>query len=194
VLNELRAEGFRPFMVCQTRERYDDRREFTKPMIRLRHESQIDAGEANEIILLNSHDGTSSYQMLEGMLRFVCQNGLVCGDTVADVRVPHKGNAAEHVIGGAYAVLQGFGQAEASRYAMQPITLDDSEAEAHIRHALKLLKPSGQLVAICANGPRQTEQLRPLVEESGSIWEPLPVGTFSESGTGMHAMLLIIEG
>ena len=43
-------------------------------------------GEANEIILLNSHDGTSSYQMLAGMFRFVCSNGLVCGDTVADVR------------------------------------------------------------------------------------------------------------
>jgi hypothetical protein len=33
-------------------------------MIRLRHASQINGAEANEIILLNSHDGTSSYQML----------------------------------------------------------------------------------------------------------------------------------
>lgn len=35
-------------------------------MIRLRHASQIEGREANEIILLNSHDGTSSYQMLAG--------------------------------------------------------------------------------------------------------------------------------
>lgn len=50
--------------------------------------------EANEIILLNSHDGTSSYQMLAGMLRFVCKNGLVCGDAVADVRrIRDKANA-----------------------------------------------------------------------------------------------------
>src|SRR3546814_6865351 len=69
-------------------------------MIRLRHASQINGREANEIILLNSHDGTSSYQMLAGMFRFVCQNGLVCGDTVADVRVPHKGDVAGHVIEG----------------------------------------------------------------------------------------------
>src|SRR3546814_2716824 len=72
-------------------------------MIRLRHASQINArGEANEIILLNSHDGTSSYRMLAGMFRFVCSNGLVCGDTVADVRVPHKGDVAGQVIEGAY--------------------------------------------------------------------------------------------
>lgn len=138
VLDELRGEGFQPFMVCQTRVRHDDRREFTKHMIRLRHASQIEGGEANEIILLNSHDGTSSYQMLAGMLRFVCSNGLVCGDTVADVRVPHKGNVAEQVIEGAYAVLQGFGQAQASRDAMQAITLDDGEAEVFARAALAL--------------------------------------------------------
>jgi hypothetical protein len=38
-------------------------------MLRLRHASQINGAEANEIILLNSHDGTSSYQMLAGQFR-----------------------------------------------------------------------------------------------------------------------------
>ncbi|AZD86823.1 YafZ-like protein [Pseudomonas chlororaphis subsp. aureofaciens] len=64
ILTELRKEGFEPFMVCQTRVRQEDRRDFTKHMIRLRHASQINGAEANEVILLNSHDGTSSYQML----------------------------------------------------------------------------------------------------------------------------------
>ncbi|MGF6755119.1 hypothetical protein P3T16_002514 [Paraburkholderia sp. GAS42] len=62
-------------MVCQTRVRHDDRREYTKHMLRLRHAKQITGDEANEIVLLNSHDGMSSYQMLAGVLRFVCQNG-----------------------------------------------------------------------------------------------------------------------
>ena len=139
VLQELRGEGFEPFMVCQTRVRRDDRRDFTKHMIRLRHASQIDArGEANEIILLNSHDGTSSYQMLAGMFRFVCQNGLVCGDTVADVRVPHKGDVAAQVIEGAYEVLHGFQQAQESREAMRAVTLGGGEAEVFARAALAL--------------------------------------------------------
>ncbi|MFW4948642.1 DUF932 domain-containing protein [Pseudomonas aeruginosa] len=139
VLQELCGEGFEPFMVCQTRVRRDDRRDFTKHMIRLRHASQIDArGEANEIILLNSHDGTSSYQMLAGMFRFVCQNGLVCGDTVADARVPHKGDVAAQVIEGAYEVLHGFEQAQQSREAMRAVTLDGGEAEVFARAALAL--------------------------------------------------------
>ncbi len=45
-------------------------------MIRMRHAAQVDMkGEANEIILINSHDGASSYQMLAGAFRFVCCNG-----------------------------------------------------------------------------------------------------------------------
>ena len=64
VLTELRQEGFQPFMVCQTRVRQDDRRAYTKHLIRLRYASQINGAEANEIILLNSHDGTSTYLML----------------------------------------------------------------------------------------------------------------------------------
>lgn len=51
---------------CARPVRQDDRRDYTKHIIRLRHASQIHGGEANEIILLNSRDGTSSYQMLAG--------------------------------------------------------------------------------------------------------------------------------
>lgn len=138
VLTELRKEGFQPFMVCQTRVRHEDRREYTKHMLRLRHASQINGAEANEIILLNSHDGSSSYQMLAGMFRFVCQNGLVWGDTFADVRVPHKGNVTDHVIEGAYEVLHGFEQVQDSRDSMRAITLDEGAAEVFARSALTL--------------------------------------------------------
>jgi len=165
VLTELRKEGFQPFMVCQTRVRHEDRREFTKHMLRLRHASQINGAEANEIILLNSHDGSSSYQMLAGMFRFVCQNGLVCGDTVADVRVPHKGNVTDHVIEGAFEVLHGFGQVQDSRDSMRAITLDEGEAEIFARSALTLkYDDSGKALPITENQvlrPRRFDDNRP---------------------------------
>jgi hypothetical protein len=138
VLTELCQEGFQPFMVAQTRVRCEDRRDFTKHMLRLRHASQINAAEAQEIILLNAHDGTSSYQMLAGMFRFACHNGLVCGDLVADVRVPHKGDVSGDVIEGAYEVLDGFERVQQSREAMRAITLDEGEATVFARSALAL--------------------------------------------------------
>ena len=164
MLTELRKEGFQPFMVCQTRVRHEDRRDYTKHMLRLRHASQINGAEANEIILLNSHDGTSSYQMLAGMFRFVCQNGLVCGDTFADVRVPHKGNVTDHVIEGAYEVPHGFERVQDSRDAMRVITLDDGEAEVFARSALTLkYDDSGKAPPIT-----ETQILRPVVSTTTS--------------------------
>jgi hypothetical protein len=138
VMRGLRNEGFEPFMVCQTRVRHEDRLEYTKHMLRLRHANQINGDEANEIVLLNSHDGTSSYQMLAGMLRFVCQNGMVAGDNVADIRVPHKGNVVQNVINGAFDVLDGFDLIREQKDGMSNVTLDRDEQHAFARSALAL--------------------------------------------------------
>ena len=75
VLRGLRKEGFEPFMVAQSKSRIEGRSEYTKHMIRMRHAAQVNARpEANEIILINSHDGASSYQMLAGVFR-LCPAG-----------------------------------------------------------------------------------------------------------------------
>lgn len=83
LLESLQREGFQPFFACQTRVRDLSKREHTKHMLRLRREGQITGKQVPEIILLNSHDGSSSYQMLPGLFRAVCQNGLICGSLSA---------------------------------------------------------------------------------------------------------------
>ena len=138
VLTALRKEGFEPFMVCQTRVRQDDRRDFTKHMVRMRHATQVNDAEANEIVLLNSHDGTSSYQLISGLFRYVCSNGLVFGDTFSDVRVHHKGQIVDRVIEGAYEVLDGFDLVRERRDGMRAITLDAAEQAIFARAALAL--------------------------------------------------------
>lgn len=59
----------------------------------------------------------------------------------------------------------------------------------HIKHALSMLKEGGQLVAICAGGPRQERELQPLCD----TWERLPAGTFKQSGTGVNTVLLSLR-
>jgi hypothetical protein len=63
----------------------------------------------------------------------------------------------------------------------------------HITHALTMLKPGGRLVALCANGPRQNANLRPLVEACGGAWEDLPADTFKEEGTGVRVALITMR-
>ena len=139
VLRGLRKEGFEPFMVAQGASRVEGKAEFTKHMIRMRHAGQVQTRpEANEIILINSHDGASSYQMLAGMFRFVCCNGLVVGEVVEDIRIPHKGNIQDEVSEGAFRVLEDFEVVDASTDGMKALPLQREEQQAFATAALAL--------------------------------------------------------
>jgi hypothetical protein len=143
VLRGLRKEGFEPFMVAQGASRVEGKAEFTKHMIRMRHHrdssGQVQTRpEANEIILINSHDGASSYQMLAGMFRFVCCNGLVVGEVVEDIRIPHKGNIQGEVIEGAFRVLDEFEAVGEHTEAMKALQLEPPEEIAFATAALAL--------------------------------------------------------
>ncbi len=138
VLKALRTEGFQPFMACQTRVRLEGKKEHTKHMLRLRHADMITGSEADEIILLNSHDGTSSYQMVAGQFRFVCSNGLVVGDCVEDLRIPHKGDVIGRVIEGAFTVLDTFETVKEQKELMNSVILSRDEQRVFADAALTL--------------------------------------------------------
>lgn len=65
-------------------------------------------------------------------------HGLVCGDTVADLHIPHKGDVIGKVIAGAYDVLDGFELVRERREGMAAITLEHRESEVFARAALSL--------------------------------------------------------
>lgn len=169
VLASLRKEGFEPFMAAQTAVRDENKRNFTKHMLRLRHASQIAGSEANEIILLNSHDGTSSYQMLSGMFRFVCANGLVCGDVVDDIRVRHQGDIVDNVVTGAYEVLDGFVRVVEQRDTLRGVTLKDEESRVFAQAALTLkYEPSETVPAPITE--MQLLEPRRAADQSNDLW------------------------
>ncbi|ECG3146343.1 DUF945 domain-containing protein [Salmonella enterica subsp. enterica serovar Weybridge] len=136
LLDNLRKEGFQPFFACQTRTRDEEKRGFTKHMLRLRRSGQITGAEVPEIIMLNSHDGSSSYQMIPGMFRFVCTNGMVCGQSFGEIRVPHKGDIVGQVIEGAYEVLDIFDRVQESSGIMKEISMSPEAQRVFAQTAL----------------------------------------------------------
>ncbi|EDU4887082.1 DUF945 domain-containing protein [Salmonella enterica subsp. enterica serovar Java] len=136
LLENLRREGFEPFFACQSRVRDPGRRDYTKHMLRLRRAGQITGQQVPEIIILNSHSGESSFQLLPGMWRQVCANGLVCGQSFGEIRVPHRGDIAGKVIEGAYDVLGVFDRVEEKREAMQSLLLPPPAQQALAKAAL----------------------------------------------------------
>ncbi len=142
ILNGLRREGFQPVAAMQSRARDESKREHTKHLIRLRHESTVARAvgdEFGEIVLINSHDGTSSYQMTAGMFRLACLNGLVVGSRlVEDIRVPHKGNIQHDVIEGAFRVLDQLPKVAGSVDAMKSTQLVEPLQLAYARAAIAM--------------------------------------------------------
>lgn len=144
VLKGLRNEGFEVFSATQSRARSTDRIEHTKHMLRLRHAGDsaraLSVGDSvPEIVLINSHDGTSSYKMMAGIFRIVCSNGLIVADsTIGDIKVNHAGKVQDKVIEGAFEILDGFTRVIEDRETMRALTLSNDEQQIFARAALSL--------------------------------------------------------
>ena len=106
IVNGMRNEGFKPVFAQQGRSRIPGKSDFTKHLIRFRHDSLTNTeGETFEVILVNGNDGTSAYKLMAGVFRFLCMNGLFTGDLYGSVNVRHTGSALDDVIEGSYSVL-----------------------------------------------------------------------------------------
>ncbi|MFC6447726.1 DUF932 domain-containing protein [Shinella zoogloeoides] len=108
IVEGLRREGWFPFFAVQSVPRDGSRHGHAKHMLRLRRDGGIGKPEAAEVIIVNSHDGTSAYQMFAGMLRFVCTNSMIAGERFEEIRVPHKGAIQDQIIEGVYTVAEDF--------------------------------------------------------------------------------------
>jgi hypothetical protein len=167
VIEGLRANGFEPFEVAQTRVRDQSRREFTKHMVRLRHPDAIGGqGEVPEIVLVNSHDGTSSYQLIAGMFRFVCSNGLIAGNVCEDIRVRHSGNVVDNVIEGATRIVEELPLITARIDEYKGIQLNHDEQRLFANAALSLRWDEGK-APITAAGALS---LRRFDDQSNDLW------------------------
>jgi hypothetical protein len=139
IIKVLEKEGFYPFFAVQGKSRIEGKECYTKHMLRFRPgKSFINKSEIGEIILLNSHDGTSSYRIMAGIFRFVCQNGLVSGDVKDDYRIYHKGNIADDVLNVAYDITDNFSSKLSDVEKMKAIDLEPTEQKIFADTALSL--------------------------------------------------------
>lgn len=178
ILQGLRREGFEVFSARQAVTRIDGRQGHAKHLLRLRHASQIERAavvgdSVPEILLLNSHDGTSSYQMMGGMFRFVCSNGMVVADGACQtVRVPHSGKIADKVTAGAFEVLEGLARVVDHRDEMRGLTLSAPEQSAFANAALMLrFEPAAEDEAPAAPvTPDQVNRPRRMADTAPDLW------------------------
>lgn len=110
ILETLNDNGWYPVQANEIKVRKAERDGYQKHLIRLRNDMFQAKGFdslAPEIVLTNSHDGYASFQLMAGIFRFVCSNGLIVADSlVANHRIRHQGYTEEVVKEAIYNIVE----------------------------------------------------------------------------------------
>jgi hypothetical protein len=145
LLAGLGKEGFVPVKVQVGGSRDEEKRAFTKHLIRFRRSDDLagapKVGDSHpEVVLLNAHDGTSSYQLHAGLFRLVCLNGLTVSDQdFGSVKVGHSGRGVlDKVIEGTYRVLDDAVLALGQAQELQAVKVTPEEQRIFGEAALRL--------------------------------------------------------
>lgn len=141
VLDGMRANGWAPVDASEQRVNVAERRGFQKHMLRFQRLEHIGTEAENrpEVVLLNSHDRSSAYQIHAGIFRFVCSNGLIIADsTFEHISIKHYGFNPDSVIEGSFRVLESIPQLMENVEAMKARRLSSVECRALAVGALAL--------------------------------------------------------
>jgi Domain of unknown function (DUF932) len=110
VIAALRKEGFEPVDATQSAARTLEKIGFTKHMIKFARPSAALAKVGDtvpQVCLVNSHDGSSVYELMSGLYRLACSNGLIVSDgQFESVSIRHTGNVVGEVIEGSFRVIE----------------------------------------------------------------------------------------
>lgn len=170
IITGMEANGFAVVRAAESRTRIEEKRGFTKHMIVFRHRDHMGNQALRvhqrlpEVVLINSHDGSSSYQLHAGIMECVCTNGLVVADTMfSTVKVQHTGHILDAVVEGADNVmkslpdLMGTAEVWSSAQLSQPMRLAFADAAMDLRweEAERPIRPAQLLT------PHRREDDRP---------------------------------
>ncbi len=172
VLSGLMQAGFVPVEARQTQARRASPLH-ARHVVRLRRrlETVQLKDSVPEVVFLNSHDGTSSYQLRVGIFRVVCTNGLIVSrGAFPGVYVPHRGNVVDEVIAGALRVAERFEGLALQVERMERRWLHVDEQIGFAGRALALRFPN---VAESGMQPSQLLKARRIGDTGQDLWSTL---------------------
>ncbi|BBN60636.1 DUF932 domain-containing protein [Hydrogenovibrio marinus] len=142
IVHSLQNEGWYPVKALQTNTRNKARNHLTRHMIRFRQDPdrQILVGDSiAELILTNSHDRSSAYQLDLGLFRLVCSNGMVTqtGD-LGNIRVRHGKQVVENIIEGSLQLAVEIPNLSESVEKFQSTLISKEEARVFAEAALMM--------------------------------------------------------
>jgi hypothetical protein len=143
ILTGLMSAGFMPVDARQARARGGSP-VHARHVVRLRPRFQTVQlkDSVPEVVFLNSHDGSSAYQLRMGLFRVVCTNGLIVSRGAFPAYcVSHRGNIVDDVVAGALKLAERFEALAGQVERMEQRQLFKDEQLAFGEAALRLRFP-----------------------------------------------------
>jgi hypothetical protein len=105
-----------------------------------------------ELVFLNSHDGTSAYQLRVGLFRVICTNGLIVSrGAFPTFSVAHRGNVVDDVVAHALGISERFEVLAAQVERMEQRRLFKDEQIHFAERALTLRYPDPAQAGMAAS-------------------------------------------
>jgi len=121
-----------------------------------------------EVVFLNSHDGTSAYQLRLGLFRAVCTNGLIVSvGAFPAYCVAHRGNVVDEVVTAALEASERFEALAGRVERMERRRLDRSEQIGFAGKALALRFPEPDRVGM---QPSRLLECRRMDDTGDDLW------------------------
>lgn len=146
MVQALQKEGWYPTKAQECAVRLDSHRGFQKHLIRFQREDLVLNGEAIEVVLINSHNRSAAYQLMAGVYRMICSNGMIVGDTFGRVSVKHINFDPAEVIEASCRVIENAPEIAHSMQEMKLIELTQPEREIYAESAALVLYDEKQKI------------------------------------------------
>lgn len=145
-----------------------------KHLVRLSHPELLSTDHKDvklQLLVTNSHDGSSSFKMQLGFFRFVCSNGLIVGETFETIKLRHSGLILEEIDSAIEKMVAQTKKLDAAIAALKQKKLDEMQVRSFIEEAVKLRGKSVTDVNVSARRPEDSDfsnlfQLYNAVQES----------------------------
>lgn len=213
IYDELIAQGWVCTAAGQSRTRDIGKRGYTKHLLRFRRPEARPIGIGDmipEIVLINSHVGSSAYILSAGLFRLACLNGLVVKSAdFGDIRVRHSGEPREvigRVIEGSAAIVDLMPRIIARQQQMAMIKLAAPERVAFAQAAIAARWPDASIAKPTpVTAPVTAEQvIRPRrhVDQAEDLWTTVNVvqenllkgGLYGRTATGRRMHTRAVSG
>lgn len=169
IVHGMREAGWEPVKAFQQKIRNPERNGFQKHVICFQRREHLASHSEYrpEVVLVNSHDRSTAYQLHAGLFRLVCGNGMIIADTTFEhIAVRHSGEPRQ-IIDASFKVLDNIPQLTESVEQFRARSLTPAEQRAFAESAILLKYDDAETAPV---GPECLLRSRRSDDDGNDLW------------------------